>query len=103
MKKGNKAGVITGIIVMALGLATLLQVLDIFPQVNDWDRVVGLIVVGLVIMVFGGINRFTVVIGSFLIITGICSCLRQLNAFGVGRRAIDQASDDSCIQACSCE
>lgn len=74
--KTRHTGIIAGILVMGLGSAWLLNVLDVIPGV-DWIWTVGLGMIGVLTLVFGGINRVSVVIGPFLMSASILSILRQ--------------------------
>ena len=68
--------IILGVIVIALGTAWLLNSLDVIPGV-DWIWAGGLGVAGILVLIARGINKFTFVIGSFLVISSFCSILRQ--------------------------
>ena len=68
--------IILAVLVIALGIAWLLNTLEIIPGVN-WLWSGGLGVAGILFLVARGIDKFTFVIGSFLLTSSVCSILRQ--------------------------
>jgi len=70
------------LLTIALGSAWLLNSMDVIPGVN-WVWTVGLGVPGLMLLALGGVNRFTIVTGPFLIIASILSVLRQTDRLNV--------------------
>ena len=72
------------ILVILLGITWLLNVLNIIPGV-DWIWTVGLAAVGILTLAVGGVNKLTVVTGSFFMVASVCSILRQ-----TGRLEIDR-------------
>jgi hypothetical protein len=68
--------IILAVLVIALGIAWLLNTLNIIPGV-DWLWSGGLGVAGILFLAARRINKFTFVIGSFLLISSVCSVLRQ--------------------------
>ena len=82
MKK-SKAGLIVPLLVIGLGVAWLLTNLKILPGV-DWVWTGGLGLCGILALALGGLNKFSVVVGPFLLIGSIFSILRQ-----TGRLAAD--------------
>lgn len=64
------------ILVIALGVAWLLNVQNILPGVN-WIWTIGLGVSGVVILVIDKINKFNFLVGVFLMISSLFSILRQ--------------------------
>ncbi len=64
------------ILVIALGVAWLLNVKNILPSVN-WIWTVGLAVSGIVFLVIDKLNKFNFVVGLFLMISSVFSILRQ--------------------------
>jgi hypothetical protein len=68
--------VIVAVLVIALGIAWLLNTLGVIPGV-DWLWTGGLGIAGLLIMAANGINKFTFVIGPFLLVSSVFSVLRQ--------------------------
>lgn len=75
MSKAKAEVLIPGLIV-AVGLGWLMNSLEIIPGV-DWAWSLGLGGTGLLWLVCGGINKGTVVIGPFLMITSVLSIARQ--------------------------
>ena len=61
---------------VAVGLGWLMNILEIIPGV-DWAWSLGLGATGLLWLVCGGINKGTIVIGPFLLITSVLSIARQ--------------------------
>ena len=72
------------ILIILVGTAWLLNVLDIIPGV-DWVWPIGLAAAGIVTVARGGINRHTIVIGPFLIAASVCSVLRQTHRLPADR------------------
>jgi hypothetical protein len=68
--------IILAVLVIGLGTAWLLNSLEIIPGV-DWLWSGGLGVAGILFLAARGIDKFTFVIGSFLLISSVCSILRQ--------------------------
>jgi hypothetical protein len=68
--------IIVAVLVIALGIAWLLNTLNVIPGV-DWLWTGGLGVAGLLVLANKGFTKFTFVIGSFLLISSVCSILRQ--------------------------
>jgi hypothetical protein len=64
------------VVVIALGVAWLLNTLNVIPGV-DWLWTGGLGIAGILVFAINGVNRFTFVIGPFLLITSLFSILRQ--------------------------
>jgi len=64
------------LLVIAVGIAWLLNTMSVLPGVN-WVWVVGLAGAGLLMMALCGFNKLTVVIGPFLMAASILSLLRQ--------------------------
>ena len=64
------------VLVIALGIAWLLNTLNVIPGV-DWLWSGGLGVAGILFLAARGINKFTFVVGSFLLISSGCSIFRQ--------------------------
>ena len=82
MKK-SKAGLLIPILGIGLGVAWLLTTLKILPGV-DWVWTGGLGLCGILALALGGLNKFSVVVGPFLLIGSIFSVLRQ-----TGKLAVD--------------
>jgi hypothetical protein len=68
--------VILAVLVIALGIAWLLNTLGVIPGV-DWLWTGGLGVAGILVMAANGINKFSFVIGLFLLVSSVFSVLRQ--------------------------
>ena len=81
MSKLGKQYVIP-ILIIVVGIGWLLNVQGIIPKV-DWIWTCGLAVVGILTLVVGGLDKLTVVVGPFLIISSICSILRQMDKLSV--------------------
>jgi len=64
------------ILIIALGITWLLNVMDLLPGI-DWIWTIGLAVIGILVLAFGGSNKLSLVVGPFLLIGSICSILRQ--------------------------
>jgi hypothetical protein len=82
MKKA-KAGLIVPILIILVGVAWLLNTLQVLPGV-DWMWTGGLGVCGVLILAVGGVNKLTFTVGPFLLLGSILSVLRQ-----TGRLSID--------------
>ncbi len=72
----TRSMVIVAVLVIALGIAWLLNTLGVIPGV-DWLWTGGLGVAGILVMAANGINRFTFVVGAFLLVSSVFSVLRQ--------------------------
>src|SRR5262249_14650748 len=66
---------IVPVLLVFVGVGWLLNTLDIVPGVN-WAYTLGVGAVGLVLLL-QGLNRFSFVVGTFLIVGAFCSYLRQ--------------------------
>jgi hypothetical protein len=74
--KTNKWPIVISMLVIALGVAWLLNTLNIIASV-DWVWTLGLAVAGILIIALGERSKLTFVIGPFLVISSIFSVLRQ--------------------------
>jgi glycerol-3-phosphate acyltransferase PlsY len=81
--KADKRTLIVPILLIALGLGWLLTTLGVAPGIN-WVWTLGLAVVGLLVFVVSGWDKFTAVVGPFFIATSCLSLLRQ-----TGRLSVD--------------
>ena len=72
----SRKGTVTAILIMGMGVAWLLNVLELFPRV-DWLWTVGLGLAGVLTLVFGGLNRLTLVAGPLLLAASALSIFRQ--------------------------
>ena len=79
----TKKSVVVPILLITVGFGWLLTAQEVIPGVN-WVWVLGLGIVGVLTFALGGVNKFTVVVGPFLIVCTIFSLLRQ-----TGRMSID--------------
>lgn len=82
MKK-SRSGLLIPVLIIGLGVAWLLTTLKILPGV-DWIWTGGLGLCGLLTLAVSGLNKFSVVVGPFLLIGSIFSVLRQ-----TGKLAVD--------------
>ena len=71
-----KSKLLTPIIIILFGIAWLLNSFNVIPGV-DWLWTIGLAAAGIVSIVVGGLTKFTIVIGPFLVIASFFSVLRQ--------------------------
>jgi len=70
-------------LIITVGIGWLLTVLHILPGVN-WVWVLALGVLGALVLILGGVNKLTIVVGPFLILATFFSLLRQ-----TGRLSLD--------------
>jgi hypothetical protein len=68
--------IILAVLVIALGIAWLLNTLGVIPGV-DWLWTGALGVAGILVLAANGINKFSFVIGMFLLVSSVFSVLRQ--------------------------
>jgi hypothetical protein len=78
-----KSSIFVSFLVIALGTAWLLNAQGVLPGVN-WIWTGGLGFVGLMVLVLGGVNKLTIVVGPWLLLASVMSVLRQ-----TGRLSID--------------
>lgn len=81
--KNNRTTLVIPILLITVGSGWLLSTLGIMPGI-DWVWTLSLAIVGLLSLVVGGLNKVTVVVGPFFILTSLLSVLRQ-----TGRLDID--------------
>lgn len=74
---GSKWGIIMGIVVVGLGTAWLLDALNALPNI-DWLLTISLFLVGALVLMFGGINRLSLIVGPFFLVAGLTSLARQM-------------------------
>ncbi len=72
----SKGMVAIAVLVIALGVAWLLNTLNVIPGI-DWIWTGGLGIAGILVLMMSGIDRVSVVIGPFLIVSSVLSVLRQ--------------------------
>jgi hypothetical protein len=82
MKRNALGSIVVPILIITFGVGALLSAAGIGPGV-DWIWTLGLAVVG-VLALASGLDKFTVVVGPFLLIGSLFSVLRQ-----TGRLHID--------------
>jgi len=70
------------ILIIVVGIGWLLNVQGIIPRV-DWIWTCALAAVGILTLVVGGFDKLTVVVGPFLIVSSICSILRQTDKLSI--------------------
>ena len=71
------------IIVVLLGVSWLIDTWDVVAGVN-LVLTVGLAAAGVCVPVIGGIDKLTVVVGSFLIAVSVCRFLSRIGSLGEG-------------------
>jgi hypothetical protein len=71
------------IMIIAVGVGWMLTVHHVLPDVN-WIWPIMLAIAGVLVIIVGGADKFTLVVGPFLIVGSIFSLLRQ-----TGRIRID--------------
>jgi hypothetical protein len=76
MNTSRKKEIGLAVLVIAVGVAWLLNVWNVIPGV-DWVWTGGLGVIGILTLALAGLNQLTVIIGPFIIIGLILSILRQ--------------------------
>jgi hypothetical protein len=74
--KTRKSATAISLLIIALGVAWLLNVTKVIPGV-DWVWVMGLGVSGILLLAFAQMDRFNFVVGVSLIVSSILSVLRQ--------------------------
>ncbi len=74
--KTRKSAIAISLLIIALGVAWLLNVTKVIPGV-DWVWVMGLGVSGILLLAFAQLDRFNFVVGVSLIVSSILSVLRQ--------------------------
>jgi len=78
----NAKSLAAPILIITLGLGWLLTNHNVLPGVN-WVWILGLAAAGVLILVIGGIDKVTFVIGPFLIASTFFSLLRQTGRISV--------------------
>ena len=74
--KNHRLSIVVPVIIVVVGVGWLLTTHNVIGGVN-WVWVLGLAAAGVLTMALGGIDKFTFVVGPFLIIATIFSILRQ--------------------------
>ncbi|HVT83099.1 MAG TPA: hypothetical protein VHM90_20850 [Phycisphaerae bacterium] len=75
-------GVVISLLIIAIGIAWLLNTLHFIGGV-DWIWTISLGAAGLLTLAWGRINKFTFVMGLFLVVGSVLSVLRQTGAISV--------------------
>ena len=70
------------ILIIIVGVGWILNVQGVIPNI-DWVWTCSLAAVGVLTLAIGGINKVTAVIGPFLIVSSICSILRQTDKLSI--------------------
>ena len=78
----SKSMVAIAVLVIALGVAWLLNTLNVIPSI-DWIWTSGLGIAGILVLMMSGIDRVSVVVGPFLLVTSVLSVLRQTDRLRV--------------------
>ena len=73
----DKKAAILPLLLITFGVGWLLTSLGLMPSI-DWIWTLGIGVVGVLTLAFGGVNKFTIVVGPFLILSSCFSYLRQM-------------------------
>lgn len=76
MQSANKKQLLVPCLVILVGVGWLLNALDLFPAV-DWVWTLSLAGAGALSLLLGGLNRLTIVVGPFLLVSAMCSIFRQ--------------------------
>jgi hypothetical protein len=71
-----KSPITVPILIITVGVGWLLTVLNVLPGVN-WVWLLALGAVGSLVLLLGGLNKLTIVVGPFLILATLFSLLRQ--------------------------
>jgi hypothetical protein len=79
----SKSILVVAILIIAAGTGWLLTALDVRPDIN-WAWVLSLAAVGfLAFAVSGGIDKFSVVVGPFFLLSSLLSFLQQSETMAV--------------------
>jgi len=74
--KGKQTGVICPVLMMTVGLGWLFTVWNVDVRIH-WVPVLGMAVTGALVLLLGGLDKVTVVLGPLLLITTFFALLRQ--------------------------
>ena len=72
----NRQSIVLPVLLIGVGGGWLLSVMGIVPEIN-WVWTLGLAVFGFLTFAVGGLDKMTVVVGTFFIVTSCLSVLRQ--------------------------
>lgn len=75
--KGSTLGIVLGIGLVAVGVGWLLDTLDPIPKI-EWVWTIGLVAAGVLVLIFGGLNKATLVLGPALLCASVLTTLEQL-------------------------
>ena len=75
---GGKLSLFISLLLITVGAGWLLTILGYAPGI-DWVWTLGLIVAGVAIFAVGGIDKITIVVGTFFVVASLMSVLRQTN------------------------
>ena len=79
----SKSILVVAILIIAVGTGWLLTALEVRPDIN-WAWVLSLAAIGfLAFAVSGGIDKFSVVVGPFFLLSSLLSYLQQADAIAV--------------------
>ena len=84
--KSRKAAIAISFLIIALGLAWLLNVVNVIPGV-DWIWVIALGVSGILLITITRLDRFNFVTGLSLIVSSVLALLRQTGKLSVNFEA----------------
>lgn len=79
MSGSSKTALVVPIAIIAVGVGWLLNTLHVIPDI-DWVWTIGLATIGIVTLALDGVNRVSVVVGPFFLISAVFSVLRQTQA-----------------------
>ncbi len=77
----SKIGLIAPVLLISCGVAWLLSVTNVAPQI-DWVWVIGLLAVGFLLMLVLGVDKVTVIVGPFLFLSAAFTVLLQTDLLG---------------------
>ncbi len=81
MGKLNKQYIVP-ILIIVIGTGWLLNVQGIIPRM-DWIWTGALAASGVLLLAVGGIDKLTAVVGPFLMVSSVCSILRQMGKLSI--------------------
>ncbi|MCX7410588.1 MAG: hypothetical protein NTZ32_21135 [Planctomycetales bacterium] len=83
MQSGSKGTVVLALLIITVGIGWLLTTLAVAPGIN-WVLTLSLGMIGmLAFVVSGGIDKVSVIVGSFFLIGSVLSILRQANVLSI--------------------
>lgn len=75
-RKADRMSIIIPVLLITIGTGWLLSTLGIVPGIN-WIWTLGLAMVGVLTLAIGGLDKVTVVVAPFFIVSSCISVLRQ--------------------------